>query len=141
MDQIPGSVGLLRVLSVYGVLVLVGLVGAIGDATVNQWARTSRTWWWVLSCVIWILAATLFGYVLRWRYFTFSIAVVLALLVHSAMVIFLDRMYYGVRLAAIQWVGIICAIAAFCLLEIGRQAVIPPSEARDPPQHSKALRG
>lgn len=136
MEQFPTVFGLSKSVAVYGVLILVGLVGAVGDAAVNQWARTHRSEWWIVSCLIWIGAATLFGVVLRWGYFSFSVAVVLALLVHSGMVLLLDRMCYGVRLAAIQWVGILCAIIAFCLLEIGRQVVVPPSEARDPPQQS-----
>lgn len=140
MDQLPTVFGLPKSVAVYGVLILVGLVGAVGDAAVNQWARSHKVGWWLVSCLIWIGAATLFGIVLRWGYFSFGISVVLALLVHAAMVLLLDRMYYGVRLASIQWAGILCAVVAFCLLEIGRQASAPSSEAREPPSTSEGLR-
>lgn len=114
--------GLFRVLSVYGVLVIVGLVGAVGDATVNQWVRSGRVLWWFVSCAIWIAAATLFGFVLWRRHFAFSIAVILALLVHSAAVLVIDRVCYSTKLTGLQWLGIVLAVVANCLMEIGKQA-------------------
>jgi hypothetical protein len=69
--------------SVYGLLIVVGVVGAIGDATLNHWARSNRTLWLIVSYAIWIAVATLFGFVLKWDRFTFGAAVVLSLLVHS----------------------------------------------------------
>lgn len=110
---------------VYSVLVLVGIVGAVGDATVNKWALTNRPGWWILSCVIWILAATLFGFVLRWQRFTFGGAVVLALLVHQISVLFLDHLHFGGRLTRHEWIGIACASFAIYQMEVGRPS--PPA--------------
>ena len=106
--------------AVYGLLVVVGVFGAVGDATLNQWARTHRLWWLLLSYLIWIGVATLFGFVLRWERFTFAAAVALELLVHSVAAIVIDKAYFGGRLSVWEWAGIACACAAVMLIEIGR---------------------
>ncbi len=105
---------------VYCLLVLVGLVGALGDVTVNQWARSNQVWWWIVSCFVWVLAATIFGLMLKLHHFTFGVAVVLALVIHSITVLLGDRACYGVKLSPLQWVGILCAVLAFCFVELGR---------------------
>lgn len=115
-------------LYVYGLLVIVGFIGALGDATINEWARTSRLWWWLVSIPIWIAAATLFGYVLHWQYFNFSLAVVVALLVHSGAVLLFDRTILGARFSALQWVGVVLALLALVLLELGRSNASSPSQ-------------
>lgn len=118
---------------IYGLLVAVGVLGALGDIAVNQWAKTHRFEWWLASCTIWIGAATLFGTLLRWQYFTFGIAVVLALLVHSGIVLIWDAAWERAKLSSLQWVGVILAISAFCFIELGRQQksdTIPKPRAR-----------
>jgi hypothetical protein len=106
--------------AVYGLLIVVGVFGAIGDATLNLWARSNRPLWLLVSYLIWIGVATLFGLVLKWERFTFGAAVVLALLVHSVAAIVIDRAYFGGRLSVWEWAGIACACAAITLIEIGR---------------------
>lgn len=120
MDQTTQNLGVASPLLVYCLLVLVGLVGALGDVTVNQWARSNQVWWWVVSCFVWVLAATIFGFVLRLHHFTFSVTVVLALVIHSITVLLIDRVCYGVKLPPLQWAGILCAVLAFCFVELGR---------------------
>lgn len=105
---------------VYGLLIIVGIVGAIGDIAINQWAKSHRFEWWLASCAIWIGVATLFGVLLRWQYFTFGVAVVLALLVHSALALIWDAAWERTKLSPLQWLGVFCALLAFCLIEIGK---------------------
>lgn len=107
---------------VYGVLFLVGIVGVIGDLIIYQWARSSRIEWWLLSSIIWIGAATLFGLVLKQGYFTFGTAVVLALLVHSLSALLIDFLYYRVALSHVSLIGVGFALVALCLIEIGRSS-------------------
>ena len=105
---------------VYVVLILVGILGAISDAILNQWAKTNQTAWLLAAYCSWIAVATLLGYILKWRYFTFGGAVVVFLLVNSAMAVLLDYKLFGGKMTAWQWVGITLAIVAMCCIEIGR---------------------
>jgi drug/metabolite transporter (DMT)-like permease len=107
-------------LAVYGLLVVIGVAGAIGDATLNHWARSNRTGWLVASYLIWIGVATLFGLVLKWDRFSFGAAVSLALLVHAVVAVGIDRIVFGERLGGWQAAGIACACAAVVLIEAGR---------------------
>jgi hypothetical protein len=109
-------------LAVYGLLVAIGVAGAIGDATLNHWARSNRPAWLVASYLIWIGVATLFGLVLKWDRFSFGAAVMLSLLVHSVFAVGIDRVYFGGRLGGWQAAGLACACAAVLFIEDGRAA-------------------
>ncbi len=119
MDFISGSF-LSTKIFIYSVIIAVGIVGVIGDVAVYQWARSSRIEWWILSAIIWIGAATLFGLVLRQGYFTFGTAVILALLVHSISALLIDFFYYRVTLSHISLLGVTFALIALYLIEAGR---------------------
>ncbi|HEX5865005.1 MAG TPA: hypothetical protein VF014_12250 [Casimicrobiaceae bacterium] len=105
---------------VYAVLVVVGTLGAISDAILNQWARTGRTSWLVLAYASWIVVATLLGYILRLHYFTFGAAVVLFLMVNSVAALILDHALFAGRLTARGWLGIGLAVAAIICIESSR---------------------
>jgi len=105
---------------VYTLVILVGALCAAGDVSIYQWTRTNRAAWWVLSCVLWIVAATLFGYVLGLKYFSLSIGVVVSLISHSLVVLVIDRAYYGTRLNVLQWTAVAMAIITLSLLELGK---------------------
>jgi hypothetical protein len=114
-------------LAVYGLLVVIGVAGAIGDATLNHWARSNRPAWLVASYLIWIGVATLFGLVLKWDRFSFGAAVVLSLLVHSVFAVGIDRVFFGGRLGWWQAAGLACACAAVLFIEVGRTAETGPA--------------
>lgn len=121
---------------VYSLLVVVGFVGAIGDIAVNQWAKSHRVEWWLASCAIWIGAASLFGILLRWQHFSFGITVVLALLVHSGIVLVWDAIWERARLSPLQWLGVFCALLAVCLVEVGKTTpVINQTQAANALDH------
>ena len=105
---------------VYAVLIVVGSLGAISDAILNQWARTGRTSWLLLAYASWIVVATLLGYILRLNYFTFGAAVVLFLMVNSVAALILDRALFAGRLTARGWLGIGLAVAAIICIESSR---------------------
>ena len=105
---------------VYAVLAVVGTLGAISDAILNQWARTGRTSWLLAAYAAWILVATLLGLVLRLNYFTFGVAVVFFLMVNSVAALLLDRVLFAGRLTARGWLGIGLAVAAIVCIESSR---------------------
>jgi hypothetical protein len=107
-------------LAVYGLLVVIGVAGAIGDATLNHWAKSNRPAWLVVSYLIWLGVATLFGLVLKWDRFSFGAAVVLSLLVHSVFAVGIDRVFFGGKVGGWQVAGIACACVAVLLIESGR---------------------
>ena len=104
---------------VYVLLVFTGAVGAAGDALTNHWVRTNRVVWLAASFVLWIIAAALFAWLLKSEQFTFGVAVVLALLIHSTLAVVFDRFYFGGRLSAWQWAGFACALIAIVLINRG----------------------
>ena len=109
-----------RTILVYGFLAAAGLLRAVSDAVLNQWARTGRLPWLLAAYAAWLAVATLLGLVLRWQYFSFAGAVVLFLLVNSAGAVLLDLKFFSGRMTAWQWAGIALAAAAVCCIEVGR---------------------
>jgi hypothetical protein len=105
---------------VYVVLIGVGLLGAISDAILNQWAKTGQVSWLLASYAAWILVATLLGYILRLNYFTFGAAVVLFLLVNSVAALVLDHTLFAGRLTFRGWLGIGFAVLAIVCIESSR---------------------
>ena len=105
---------------VYAVLVAVGVMGALSDAILNQWAKTGRTSWLLAAYASWIVVATILGYILRWNYFTFGAAVVLFLMVNSLAALALDHALFAGRLTVRGWLGIGLAVAAIVCIESGR---------------------
>jgi len=109
-----------RIVLIYLFVFVVGLIGAISDALLNQWAKTDSLWWLLGAYLSWFVVATLLGFLLKWQFFTFSGAVVLFLLVNSVGAIVIDTSVFGERLTVWQWVGMAFAIAGMCCIEIGR---------------------
>jgi hypothetical protein len=105
---------------VYSVLIAIGILGAISDVILNQWAKTGRLSWLLASYASWILVATALGYVLRLNYFTFGAAVVLFLLVNSVAALVLDHTLFAGRLTFRGWLGIGLALAAIICIESSR---------------------
>ena len=105
---------------VYAVLIAVGMLGAISDAILNQWAKTGRTSWLLAAYASWIVVATLLGYILRLNYFTFGAAVILFLMVNSVAALVLDHTLFAGRLTPRGWLGIALAAAAIICIEWSR---------------------
>jgi len=87
----------------YLALILLGLLGAISDATLNQWAKASRTGWLLLSFSLWIAVATLLGLMLEGGNFGFGPAVVVFLLANCVAAAVLDHVWFGRRSTPLEW--------------------------------------
>ncbi|HJQ20219.1 MAG TPA: hypothetical protein VJ867_07730 [Gemmatimonadaceae bacterium] len=105
---------------VYAVLILVGTLGAVSDAILNQWAKTGSVAWQAASYASWIVVASLLAYILRLDYFTFGAAVVLFLMVNSVAALVIDSAWFGGRLTAGGWIGIVLAAVAIVCIEWSR---------------------
>ena len=114
---------------IYLVLIAAGLLGAVSDVILNQWARTGRSAWLVAAWIAWIVVATLLGIILRNGYFGFGAAVVLFLLVNSGGALLLDRILFSGKLTPLGWAGVGLALAAIACIEIGRDHA-PAAAAR-----------
>ncbi|MEO8538311.1 MAG: hypothetical protein ABI577_01130 [bacterium] len=97
-----------------------GLLGAISDATLNQWAESHRSVWLIASYLLWLAVATLFGLFLRSDHLTFGIAVIVFLTVNCAFALVLDVAVFDGSISRQQWLGVAFAAAALVLLETGR---------------------
>jgi hypothetical protein len=115
-------------LAVYGMIAAVGVLGAVSDVILNQWARTGRLSWLLGAYASWIIVATLLGVILRSGYFGFGVAVVLFLLANTLAALWLDYQFFAGRLSGLSWLGMVLAIAAMACLELGRPAREPPGD-------------
>lgn len=97
-----------------------GLLGAISDATLNQWAESHRNVWLVVSYALWLAVATLFGLILRVEHLSFGVAVVIFLTVNCGFALALDVAVFEGSITQKQWAGVALALAAVCLIEFGR---------------------
>lgn len=113
--------------AIYVIVVLAGLLGAVSDVVLNQWARTGKTGWLIAAYACWLIVATVVGLILRADYFGFGAAIVLFLLVNSMGALILDRALYGSRLSGLSSLGIVLAIIAMICIEMGRDHSNTPS--------------
>ena len=102
-------------------IIAVAVFGALGDIVTNQWVKTDLFRWWLLALPVWMVVTTVFGIVLRQKHYSFSVAVIIILLVHSGIVLVLDIFSERAVLTPMQWVGVVTGVAAIVLLEIGRK--------------------
>jgi multidrug transporter EmrE-like cation transporter len=107
-------------MALYAGIGLLGLLGAISDATLNQWAQTNRHLWLAASYGLWLAVATLFGFLLKQDRLDFAPLVVLFLVANSAFAVVLDRIWFDGTVSSRQWIGLVLALGAVVLLEFGR---------------------
>ncbi|MBI2086551.1 MAG: hypothetical protein HYT69_00005 [Candidatus Zambryskibacteria bacterium] len=108
-------------MTLFLMVVAIALLGVIGDILVNQWAKTLLVRWWVMSIPVWVVTATVFGFALREKHYSFGVTVIVVLLIHSGLVLAWDALIERAMLTPTQWVGVAAAITAIILLEIGRK--------------------
>lgn len=104
---------------IVALVVLTAFFGVMGDIMVNQWAKTAHLRWLVMSVPVWMLAVTFFGLLLRQKHYSFAVAVVVVVLIHSAIALAWDHFAENAVLAPMQWVGVGVALVAIILMEVG----------------------
>jgi len=105
----------------YSLLILVGFTGAIADIWVYEWSRTDRSLWMLLGCVAWVISLVLFGVLLKADGAKFSSVFMLASIFHVVLVLICDLVWYGTRFNKLESIGLILAIVAVLLLELGKE--------------------
>lgn len=129
----------LSTFGVYSLLLIIGMLGGLGDAWTYSWATSHRAWWMVAACGVQIASVIVFGLLLRWDSRAFSSAFMLSSVVHVVVVMVADILCFGGRPTPTEWAGLILATVAVVLLEVGRdsrphsdqpspQAVTPSSD-------------
>jgi len=108
-------------MTVFLMVLAVALLGVVGDVLINQWAKTYELRWWMASVPFWLLMATMFGFVLRQKHYSFSIALIIILLIHSGLVLAWDVLVERAVLTPMQWGGVVAGLLAITLMEVGRK--------------------
>lgn len=104
--------------NIYFLVIAAGLIGAIGDALLNQWAKNGGRYWLLSAYIVWIITATIVGFLLKKEFF--GIAIVMFLLSNIAFVLIISRFHFSEHLSPMQWLGIAIAIIAVVLMEQGK---------------------
>lgn len=98
----------------YLLILSAGLVGAIGDSFLNQYADRGGIGWLLGGYAIWILTASLFTFLLKGE--VFAKGVILFLLANIIFAIIIGRFYLGEHFSGKQWLGIALGIIAVGLM-------------------------
>jgi len=101
-------------------VLMVAILGVVGDLLINQWAKTNQIHWLAWSVPVWVVLATIFGLLLRQKHYTLGIAVLVILLLHSGFILIWDVVVEGSVLTPTQWAGVVAAMIAIVLMEIGK---------------------
>lgn len=109
----------------YALLVGAGLLGAISDAILNQWAKVGGVGWLVASYAAWCLVATVLGFMFRAKHFGFGAAMVIFLLANVVFAVAVDYVAFKGKITKTQWAGIGLAVAALVVLELGKAEDTP----------------
>lgn len=107
-------------LGFYGLLLGVGLLGALSDAVLNQWAKVGGIGWLVASYAAWCVVATVLGFMFRAKHFSFGTATVIFLLANVVFAVLVDYVVFKGKITKWQWVGIALAAIALVVLELGK---------------------
>ena len=110
----------MNLLLIYGLVILIGLFGGLGDICTFQWAKTGMYYWFLVACIIWIVAIILLGLLLRYATITLTVAYILTLICHTFIVLGCDWWYYHKRLSTGEWLGIALGILAVLVIEVSR---------------------
>jgi len=106
--------------TVYGLLLLIGVTSGVGDILLYQWAKSRGTVWLLMAYTVWIFSLTLYGFLFRTEHFSFGAAVVLATVIHLVISVLWGLFFTESKLSTIEMAGLILAIIAVILLEVGR---------------------
>ena len=101
----------------YGMLLLIGLTGAVGDIWLYRWAQSNRPLWFVSGLASWLISLILFALLMRSKPRSLSVTFVLIAVVHTAVVLGWDHFSEGTQLSRNEIAGALLAIAGVLLIE------------------------
>lgn len=105
---------------IYGLLLIIGIISGLGDILLYKWAQLHSASWLVAAYGVWLVSLTLLGLFLRLEHFTFGAAIVIATIVHLTVGLCWSFCCTGASLGRMEVLGLLLAIIAVILLEIGR---------------------
>lgn len=103
--------------NIYILALIVGLIGAVGDSFLNQYADQGGLGWLLAGYGVWILTATILTFLFRGE--IFGRAVVLFFMANIIFALLIGRILFAERLSLLQWLGILGAIPVIILLTRG----------------------
>lgn len=106
-------------------LIATGAAGALGDVAIYRWASKEGTRWLPFSFALWVISVVFFGFYLRLSGMAFSFSVVLALIVHIAIVAGYDAFVVKAQLSAMQWAALFIGVASVVMYELGDKGAEP----------------
>lgn len=113
---------------IYGLLVLIGVASGVGDILLYKWARSSQPIWLLAASSAWFGSLLLCGFLFKLEHFSFGAVVVLATMIHLGIGVLWGFFCAGTSLSRMEMLGLLLAIIAIVLLEVGRTQT--PSAAK-----------
>lgn len=104
---------------IYGLVLLTGAAGAAGDILVFHWAKHGGFGWMLLSVSVFTISVISFGLLLRFDSRSLGAAFLFVTMLHTLSVLACDRFFFGERFSRMEWLGLIFAVVAIVLLELG----------------------
>lgn len=96
---------------------MVGLTSAIGDAFINQFARSGSLVWFIVGSLGWVTAAGFWSQILKQQLFGPSVA--LFFLGNIGIATLIGKFYFKDEVSSIQWLGIVLAVIALVTIVHG----------------------
>lgn len=102
----------------YVLAVFAGLIGGVGDALLNQWAKAGgKAWYAIGGYCCWLIALTLFTAMLKRG--LLAHCVILFLVANCLLVLLASALVFQEHLSPQKWLGIALAIVALIVIEMG----------------------
>jgi hypothetical protein len=105
-------------------VVVVGIVGAVADITLNSWSKTLSLQSFTLSAVLFIAFMVGLGITMRLgatRGYSVTLALLLVVLANVAGVACWDIFNQGTRFTSLQWLGALMTMVAIICFEFGKK--------------------
>ena len=95
------------------------VLSAVGDVLIFDWAKHSRWYSFATGGTLWLASLLVMGLLFRFSQTSFSILVVLMVILHVVIDLGWDVGVLGKRMSWIEWTGFGFAIGSVVLLSLG----------------------